>query len=379
MSNGRVAEPSTESTAMTRAASSAVAITTPEAYATQLAEWQQHFNVLTPFSTFSHLAPGWGISGTVVPINPDPAAGDVYAGLPFLKGNERAIAKKGLRKLAEGAGVSTQTYEVTTAERYHWKVKAIATYRGIDGAQLTREATKEWDLRDGSPQMRGWTQAQILEARKHGLRNCEARAINAAIRECGCGIDQKYSVEQLRKPFVAIRVSYQPDYSDPEIRRMVAQNALGATAALYAGPAAPLRAIPDDEGVDEPRHVGSSSSVAASTSGSAPSAATSAGDRPANPDEPPCEGAVRIVKVEPKPGEKNGRKYVRFLITDSNGVEHSTFDTSIKDAAEKAKATNAWVEVIVEQNGQYKNLVEIAPAGQSPGLFDGDQPQGGGW
>jgi hypothetical protein len=347
--------------ALTRAASSAAAITTPEAFTAALARWEQHFNVLTPFQTFSHLAPGWGISGTICQISPDTRPDgprEVYGGLPFLKGNEVALAKKGLRKLAEAGGISTQTYELPTGERFYWKVKAVATYRGIDGTPMQREATKEWDLRDGSPQMRGWKPDQVHEGRKHGLRNCEARAINAAIRECGCGIDQKYTVDQLRKPFLVVRVAFQPDMSDPEVKRLVTQAAMGATSALYGSsaalPAAP-RAIADDED-DEPRRVGGSVVDAA------------AAKPAADPNVPPVEGAVRIAKVDSKSGEKNGRKWTRFLITDSHGVEHSTFDTAIRDAAEKALASKAWVEIIEEQDGQYRNLVEIAPAGRDQRL-----------
>ncbi|MEZ5421016.1 MAG: hypothetical protein R2708_27255 [Vicinamibacterales bacterium] len=87
-----------DSTAMTQAASSAAAITTPEAFSTALARWEQHFNVLTPFQTFSHLAPGWGISGTICQISPDTRPDgprEVYDGLPFLrKGTEVALAER---------------------------------------------------------------------------------------------------------------------------------------------------------------------------------------------------------------------------------------------------------------------------------------------
>lgn len=349
--------------ALTRAASSAAAITTPEAFTQQLAQWEQHFNVLTPFTTFSHLAPGWAISGTICAISPDPrpeGPREVYDGLPFLrKGQEVALAKKGLRKLAEAGGISTQTYEITTGERFYWKVKAVATYRGIDGTPMQREATKEWDLRDGSPQMRGWKPDQIQENRKHGLRNCEARAINAAIRECGCGIDQKYTVEQLKKPFLVVRVAFQPDMQDPEVKRIVTQAAMGATSALYGGvlPAAP-RPIPDE--VVEPRVVGASSTAVAAPT--------------VDPDAPPTDDAVRIVKVDTRTGinKGTGRQWTRFLIIDSKGVEHSTFDTALRDAALKAIDQRAWVEVIEEQDGQYRNLVEICVAGRQPKLPETD-------
>ena len=371
----KVAEPSTtDNQALTRAVSGSAMITSPEAFAAKLAEWQQQFNVLTPFSTFTALAPGWAISGSVVTINPDTrreGPGEVYDGLPFLKkGSEVALAKKGLRKLAEGAGISTQTYDLPTGHRFFWKVKAVATYRGLDGTPITREATKEWDLRDGAPQLKGWTADQVNEGRKHGLRNGEARAINAAIRECGCGISQKYTLEQLKKPFIAIRVSFQPDMSDPEVRRIVTGAALQATSALYGGGAGLIgagapRPIPDEP---EPEPAGEPRVVGAGTAAAKPAA-------PA-PDEPPTPEAVRITGITSRSGETNGRKWTRFLVVDSRGKTHSTFDTALRDAAEKAHDAKAWVEMIVERDGDFENLVEIAPAGQSPRLFDGAQDGG---
>lgn len=367
-------------TDMTVAASRAAAITTPEAFTAALTQWEQQFNVLTPFTTFSHLAPGWGISGTIVRINSDGSPDgprEVYAGLPFLKaGAEVALAKKGLRKLAEAAGISTQTYELPTGARFYWKVKAVASYRGIDGTPMQREATKEWDLRDGSPQMRGWKPDQVQEGRKHGLRNCEARAINAAIRECGCGIDQKYSIKQLAKPFLVVRVAFQPDMQDPEVKRMVTQAAMGATSALYGGPAALLagRVIPDeDDPPAAPRFVGASA-AAGVTPGSMPPASTSVGAA-VDPEAPPSEEAVRIVDAKPVTGtsKKTGKPYTKYDITDSRGEVHSTFDKGLYDAAVAARDSKAWVEIAVEIANGFKNLVEISPAGQSPRLPMGDE------
>ena len=345
-------------------------ITTPEQYRGALLHWQEsHFNVLTPFTNISGMAPQHGIITSLILVNPDKEVGEVYADLPYLKGNV-ALAKVGLRKLAECAGISTRT-ERTDDRRTlcYWEFKAIASYRGIDGAIITREATKEWDLRDGSPQMKGWTANQIEEGRKHGLRNCEARAINAAIRECGCGVKQAYSREELKKPFVVCRVMFTPDMTDPAIKQLVTAAALGGTTALY--PPAPRELAPGLDVVEGevetgPRQVGSGST-----------AAPSAKVEPAKPDPdlPPCEGAVRIAKVDEKPftykkGANAGKQGIRYVIVDNLGVEHSTFNKSIAESAQKAHESKAWVEIMEESDGQYTNLLEIAPAGQQPALPD---------
>lgn len=223
-------------------------ITTSDEYVTALKRWEGRCNVLTPFTNIIGIATSYGLIATVVKLNPDPLKGEVYSGytdtgakgMPFLKGErgkpseELAPAKIGLRKLAECGGISTDALRTDPRTTpYYWEFKATATYRGLDGSLITRSATFEWDLRDGSDRLKGWTANQITEGRKNGLRNCEARAINAAIRECGCGIKQKYTRAELEKPFVVIRVAFQPDMNDPDIKRMVTQQALGGANALY--------------------------------------------------------------------------------------------------------------------------------------------------
>lgn len=361
---------STEQTGLEKAATRTPAvITTPEQYRSALLKWQQdHYNILTPFTHISGLAASHGIITSLVTLSPNKDDGDVYDGLPFLKGDEVAPAKIGLRKLAECAGISTRT-ERTDGRQipFFWESKAIGSYRGVDGSIVTREATEEWDLRDGSLRMKGWTRNQIEEGRKHGLRNCEARAINAAIRECGFGIKQKYSRDELKRPFVIIRVIFVPDMNDPDVKRLVTERALGGTTTLY--PHAALPGIPVDERDPEPtgpRPVGASSTATSTPAGEPAKVGL-------DPDQPPTPDAVRIVKAEErvftyKNGPNKGKDGTRYVIVDSAGVEHSTFDRVHFDDAKRFQTQNAWVEISEESDGQYKNLIEITKAGQQPGL-----------
>jgi len=340
-------------------------ITTPEEYRGALLRWhEQHYNVLTPFSNVGGIAPHFGIIASVVKLKADPADGEVYAGLPFLKGQkgtpteELAPAKIGLRKLAECGGISTSTTRTDPRTIPHyWEFKAVASYRGLDGSLITREATFEWDLRDGSDRLKGWTANQITEGRKNGLRNCEARAINAAIRECGCGIKQKYTRAELERPFVVVRVAFQPDMADPDIKRMVTQQALTGVSAMYpsASRGLPAGDVDDPPASSEPVRVGSGSTSSATTS------------TPAQ-EKPPVEGAVKIAKIETKSGDTKGRKWTKYLIVDSNGAEYSTFDKQHYDDAERFKAQDAWVEIVTETSGNYVNVVEIIKAGSEPAL-----------
>ena len=338
-------------------------ITTPSQFEAAIQKWTGSYNLLSPFTQITGLAPQHGIIASVVKINPDPVKGgpgEVYDGLPFLDKQlgEVALAKIGLRKIAEGAGISiTTTRTDPRSIPYLWEFKAIATYRGIDGTVVTREATAEWDLRDGSPRLKGWSGNQVSEGRKNGLRNAETRAINAAIREFG--IKQKYTQKELAKPFLVLRVAWQPDPSNPDQMRMVAENAMRGTSALYPAAAHALPAhggeVVDADVVDEPRTVGASTTVP-----------------PPDPNQPPVEGAVRIADVKAEKGvnQKTKRPWLRFDVIDHNGEIASTFDTTIAAAARKARDEKAWVELSIEQNGNYRNVIEIIPAGSEPKLPD---------
>lgn len=336
-------------------------ITTPTQFEAAIAKWSSKFHVLSPFTQITGLAPQHGIIASVVKINPDPrngGPGEVYAGLPFLKEGEVAIAKIGLRKIADAGAISTTTFRTDPRNiPNYWEYKCVASYRGIDGTVVTREASAEWDLRDNSPRLKGWTANQISEGRKNGLRNCETRAINAAIRELG--IKQKYSQEELAKPFLVLRVAFQPDMNDPEQRRIVTENAMKGTSVLYGAQQLPPGgdAVDADIVDDEPRHVGSGSAEAGKHEKS-------------DSDKPPVRGAVRVEKVEEKTGtnEKTKRAWKRWDVVDSNGDVASTFDSTLGGAAMKARDDKSWVELVIEQNGNFRNLIEIIPAGSEPKL-----------
>jgi hypothetical protein len=331
-------------TALAPVPAAATLIVTPEQYTTKLQAWQRNYHVLAPFSQISGMAPNHGLMYTAVTINSDAKSldGDVYdnAGgkLPWLKDNERALAKRGLRKIAEALGVSytTQRTDPRTIPNY-WEVRAVATYRGLDGAVMQREVTQDWDLRDGSPRLKGMSANQISEARKNGLRNCETRAINAVIRECGTGLPQKFTAEDLRKPFIGVRVVYQPDMSDPDTRRIVTERALAGTAALY-----PARQLPAAEPLDDLDDVND-----------------------AQPDEAPgapTVGPLQSVTVEQKTRKSDGGTFPKWTAVDVHGVAFVTLKPAIGKALEQLYAAKTPVELVGEENN-YGDLevLEVLP------------------
>lgn len=217
----------------TRAVQGEVVIASPNEFRSFLqAHDTKRFNVLTPQTDFGALPPQWTVVPSIVKLDPNPNAGDVYEDRLFCKGGEVAPTKMGLRKLARAGGISWKTTRVdSNTVLYYWSVSATISYRGFDGQMKEHEASYEWDLRDGSPRTVGMSANELKRARLTGLRRCEAGAINAAIREYG--VKQKYTPEELAKPFVLFNLVFTPDQSDPQIRAMVAQAALTGTSLLY--------------------------------------------------------------------------------------------------------------------------------------------------
>lgn len=243
--------------AMVKADRTSAVIRTPDEYRSSLTRWtNEHYHVLSPFANFAALPGHFGIVPTMVLLDDDPSpkgGGDVYQDSVFTKGGDVAIAKIGLTKIAQAAGMSitTERTDPRTIPNL-WEVRATVKFVGLDGTPQVLTATEEHDLRDGAPRVKSFSPPQLNQARAKGLRGCEARAINAAIRLFG--IKQKYSREELKKPFVVVRIVFQPDMTDAATRQQVTERALAGASALYGSTAAlPAASTPehlDTIGVD---------------------------------------------------------------------------------------------------------------------------------
>jgi hypothetical protein len=60
------------------------------------------------------------------------------------------------------------------------------------------------------------------------------------------GIKKVYTGAELQKPFVCVRITYQPDYDDPEVKRLITMASLGSMATVYGLPA-PQQQLPAPE------------------------------------------------------------------------------------------------------------------------------------
>lgn len=235
-------------------------ITTPEEYDRALHGWQaQRAHILAPLAQLGAIPSSFSLVPTQVRLSADPKVGDVYVDKLFCSGDEVAIAKPGLAKLAQAAGASikTERTDPRTIGNF-WEVRATLRVVGFDGSVKECDNTAEYDLRDGSARVnkikasaernRRDPQPQIEAARQYGLRGCEARAINAVIRQV-FSLRQKYNAVDLAKPFICVQVVYNPDLSNPIERQIVTERRLAGTSLLF-GQGRQLPAAPEPELLD---------------------------------------------------------------------------------------------------------------------------------
>lgn len=340
-------EQTTNETALVRPGARLL-IKSQELYTQVLQQWQQEqVHALCPVVDFGALPEQFALVPAKVKLSPDPRDGDVYKG-HFCKDGEVAPTAMGLQKIARCAGISLQ--QVRTDPRTipnYWEVKAIGTWTGLDGTKESREATKEWDLRDGSENLKGFTPKQISEALKHGLRNAETRAISAVIRQLG--IKQKFTVAELAKPFGLVRVVFQPDMKDPVQRAIVTQQAIGGAMA-FAHPGAALPPAPpsviDAQVVDEPR-----------SRASAPEPAFESVAADAPPPEEPAGAPQRyaVTKVQKVDGAE---RY--FVFTEQTKDQRLiTDDGQLARTAVSAKGQGPIVELDLERRGEESWILEL--------------------
>ncbi len=195
---------------------------------------ESQVNLVTPVVQISHIPDGYGISMRVTKIIPGDDACEVYQDPKFCDQGEVALTKKGLMKIWRNAGgstISSKRVDDRSLENYiEWET--IVELTELDGKTTRYVATKVVDFRDGSAQMKNWKPNQIDSARMFIDGYAQAKSMNRAIRQA-LFMKQKYNAMDLEKPFVVPALTYMPDMSDPEIKRLVAQKELGLSTQLY--------------------------------------------------------------------------------------------------------------------------------------------------
>jgi hypothetical protein len=236
--------------------------------ASKVQQWKgQGMHVLSPAIQMSTFAPGFGVTASLVMLDPtvdERGRGlDVYFDKATLKDTERGLSKIALGRIASAAGVSwlpqSGRCDNFTIQNF-WIYRAVGAYMAYDGTPQTIHGEKEIDYRDGSAQIgewtpekwaelqrknqalpqgakqqwsiNGWSEARVRQARTNGAERAETGAMERAIR-MGFGIKHAYTLEELKHPFVALRVTHLPNMADAGVRAAVTELHMGGVAALF--------------------------------------------------------------------------------------------------------------------------------------------------
>ena len=158
-------------------------------------------------------------------------SGDVYA--PSEKRGTLALTKQALDKIAMMAGITWKHVQRLdyTMDPFKCRYVALGEILTLDGMPFVYSAEYSQDLNDGSPQATSISKAgQLASQRKNIAMITESKAKSRVIRAM-LGISHYYSPEELKKPFMILRVI--PDMRDPEVARMVKAKMLGLERFLF--------------------------------------------------------------------------------------------------------------------------------------------------
>lgn len=208
-------------------------------------------------------------------LSADKADGDVY-----LQQDNLALTRQGLMKLANAAGMiwdpaRSKRLDDRTDKDYV-VYQSVGGFKKLDGTPLFMKAEydldfeviqdeietkyevkrtkdwvtgkykKDWFIEMSEEQKEAFIQKcirrDVLQKRKHKIKLAETGAMTRVIRGL-LNLKASYTVPELQKPFIVVRLVFQPDYDDPEIKSRIAAAAVGAISGVF-GPAATQQALP---------------------------------------------------------------------------------------------------------------------------------------
>lgn len=342
-------------------------ISDPAALSNQLTTLRQHYHVMSPAISVSQMAPGFGANLAVVQIdttvvfNKDrtSASGpDTYysASIHSKDENKRSLRKEGILKLGQAIGVQWVPEHCRRTDNrkdpYLWSWQYFGAVRTHDGQVMPLQGSYELDLRDGSATARSMTGNQLPKARQNGNEVCETKAMLRALRTLG--IQQAYTVDELKKPFLIVRFSFTPDMADPAIKALVTQQAMSGIGALYSTPtmgALPAPSLPALPAGDLP-------DVFADVTDDAPATTSSAKSAETIPD-----GSTTIVEVKKASGvkKKEGKPdqpWSKYDVTFATGEMASTFSQTIQQLIDDAHRQKARVRFTAVEVEGYNDKIE---------------------
>lgn len=217
-----------------------------------VAKLQTNYNVLAPIVRPDIIPPLHAIAVRQVSIDARVAADGRVLGHDFYfdKGVYR-LTRIGLNKIASAMGISWHPIHTCRvddrSQPYYCEFRAVGLIKHLDGTERTVAATRSMDVRNGAPH--GYKPNELAQVRKFLVAHCEARAKNRVIREAAL-IKSAYKLEEIKRPFVVVTLTFTGQTDDPELQREVnralALRAVGATSNLFG----PIQSI--DEGAPAP-------------------------------------------------------------------------------------------------------------------------------
>lgn len=223
----------------------------------QYADRRAQFNVLAPTMTAAQINPFMALHVAEVRVDPTVGAGDVYEEKNAGAG-KLALHARALDKISAAAGIMWHPTLCRAEEvrRDYVRYKAVGLIRDASGQwRFLPPGTKEIWAEDEEGELRRSNAAQKLQgaaleayvskqlayANQHRLAKAETKAKNRVIR-ASLSIKSTYTAAELAKPFVVPVITFQPDYSDPQVRQAMLLAGARAQADLWGTPVAGLSA-----------------------------------------------------------------------------------------------------------------------------------------
>lgn len=172
--------------------------------------------------------------------DPDYAKGpDFYQDKRWKSDGKVAFKREALLKMwmASGGRELGTHREDDGTEPYLVRWRFTAAVQDFSGNWVPAQGSKEIDLRDKSAAAEAMKSnpGQLSQQRQDIAQLAESKAQNRVIRKL-LGISQSYTLDEIQKPFVLMRLVLVPDMTDPATKLFVLANAYGATAALFGNP-----------------------------------------------------------------------------------------------------------------------------------------------
>ena len=210
-------------------------------------------NITFPVTALDSLPPMHKPSLTIVTVNTERKSKDTY----FITSDQLGLSKPVILKMLNAAGANVMTRKLTRdtdLEFIRWQ--ALVWGRLPDGTPHQISASKAWNATksredfirkavEKNAKAKSEYKVSEQEARAKGLNaalqyrefadeQTESKAILRAARAF-LNIQTSYSPEELQKPFLIAKSVPSLDTTDPEIKRMVAQELVKSSFALYGG------------------------------------------------------------------------------------------------------------------------------------------------